>query len=352
MNRVYLMLRDNIQSGPYSFDELLQQQLLASDLIWVEGKSTAWAYPYEIEDLKSSLTGPSVEVISLPSIIPVAAKAEKPAIAQPKLEVEKELLKIPPKPVKKRKDEIELRAEELRKKALAFSQYHKNHQIPAFHESETFRPYVNENDAVYFVHHKNERRAPVGEILVAAMVLGLIVLGWYGGADKYFFQSKSPGINTVASKMVTNDIHAAALGAKEPPTQVADTTNVILADSSITTENMNYNAGYSAPRSSQKNLITARIDSQAIQQEKQFRDPAAETPKKEIEKPQENKKVFADNAENDTTDKADKKTVADTRKNLEEKKEGDQPPQVKEEDDKKKGGLFKGLFRKKKKDKD
>jgi hypothetical protein len=358
MNRVYLLLRDNIQTGPYSFDELLQQQLLASDLIWAEGKSTAWAYPYEIEDLKGSLTGQAVEAISLPSVRPVAVKPEKPVTEQPKVETETELPKIPAKPVKKRKDEIEIRAEELRKKAMAFSQYHKDHHLPAFHESEEFRPYVNENDAVYFVHHKNERRAPVGEILVAAMVLGLIVLGWYGGADKYFFQRRSPAINTVASQMVTNDSHAAALSVKNQQPEVADTTNVIATDS-VATHTVNYSTAYTSKAASQINTAAGSTDSQLVLSHNQ--QLAGETSNKElnkeIEKPvvTEKKRSEPEVIEKDTTERSEKKEAAtETRKKEEEKKPEPQPAQVNNDEDKKKGlgGVLKGLFKKKKKDKE
>ncbi|MDO6434502.1 hypothetical protein Q4E93_28075 [Flavitalea sp. BT771] len=47
----YLLLRDNKQSGPYSFDELKEKGLKAYDLVWIEGKSAAWRYPSEIEEL-------------------------------------------------------------------------------------------------------------------------------------------------------------------------------------------------------------------------------------------------------------------------------------------------------------
>jgi hypothetical protein len=353
MNRVYLLLRDNIQSGPYTFDELLQQQLLASDLIWVEGKSTAWAYPYEIEDLKGSLTGQAVEPISLASVRPVAVKADKPETEQPKVETEKQLPKIPAKPVKKRRDQIEIRAEELRKKALAFSQYHKDHHIPAFHETDEFRPYVKENDAVYFVHHKHERRAPVGEIMVAAMVLGLIVLGWYGGADKYFFQRKSPAINTVASQMVTTDMHAAALSVKNQQPQDADTTNVVATDSAAL-QPANYPTGYTGKTSSQLNTAVATsTDSQAVVPVSQ-QQLTLETPNKEFEKPvvTEKKRSEPEVTEKDTTEK--KEAAVETKKKDDENKTETQPEQVEENDDKKKGlgGVLKGLFKKKKKDKE
>ena len=48
----YLLLRDNKQSGPYTFDELTAKGLKAYDLIWIEGKSAAWRYPSEIQELK------------------------------------------------------------------------------------------------------------------------------------------------------------------------------------------------------------------------------------------------------------------------------------------------------------
>jgi hypothetical protein len=55
----FLLLRSNKQSGPYSTEELQQMGLKPYDLIWVEGKSAAWRYPGEIEELKSF--APAVE---------------------------------------------------------------------------------------------------------------------------------------------------------------------------------------------------------------------------------------------------------------------------------------------------
>jgi hypothetical protein len=49
---MYLLLRNNKQSGPYSFEELKSMGLKAYDLVWSEGKSAAWRYPCEIEELK------------------------------------------------------------------------------------------------------------------------------------------------------------------------------------------------------------------------------------------------------------------------------------------------------------
>ena len=49
MDKVYLLLRNNQQTGPFTIGELLQQQLQPSDMIWIEGKSTAWTYLSELE---------------------------------------------------------------------------------------------------------------------------------------------------------------------------------------------------------------------------------------------------------------------------------------------------------------
>ncbi|HLZ87730.1 MAG TPA: hypothetical protein VKQ52_10830, partial [Puia sp.] len=56
---MYLLLRNNKQSGPYSFEELKGMGLKAYDLVWLEGKSAAWRYPCEIDEL--SAFAPQVE---------------------------------------------------------------------------------------------------------------------------------------------------------------------------------------------------------------------------------------------------------------------------------------------------
>jgi hypothetical protein len=55
----YLLLRDNKQTGPYDLDELRTKGLKAYDLVWIDGKSAAWRYPSEVEELKSF--APAVE---------------------------------------------------------------------------------------------------------------------------------------------------------------------------------------------------------------------------------------------------------------------------------------------------
>ncbi|ULQ53969.1 hypothetical protein [Flavihumibacter fluvii] len=48
----YRLLRNNRESGPYSQQDLIDLGLKAYDLIWMEGKSSSWKYPSEVESLK------------------------------------------------------------------------------------------------------------------------------------------------------------------------------------------------------------------------------------------------------------------------------------------------------------
>jgi hypothetical protein len=48
----YLLLRNNKESGPYSVDDLMELGLKPYDLVWVKGKSAAWRYPSEVDELK------------------------------------------------------------------------------------------------------------------------------------------------------------------------------------------------------------------------------------------------------------------------------------------------------------
>jgi len=53
----YLLLRDNKQTGPYTAQELAAKGLKPYDLVWLEGKSAAWRYPGELEELKAFAPG-------------------------------------------------------------------------------------------------------------------------------------------------------------------------------------------------------------------------------------------------------------------------------------------------------
>lgn len=55
MQKIYVLLRNDKQTGPYSLQELIQFNLKPYDLIWIEGKSAGWYYPQEIGALQPYL---------------------------------------------------------------------------------------------------------------------------------------------------------------------------------------------------------------------------------------------------------------------------------------------------------
>lgn len=51
-NKVYRLLRNNKEQGPFTADELIQKNLKPFDLIWADGRSAAWSYPTEMAEFK------------------------------------------------------------------------------------------------------------------------------------------------------------------------------------------------------------------------------------------------------------------------------------------------------------
>jgi len=176
MERVYLLLRNNQQTGPFTIDELLQQQLKPSDMIWVEGKSAAWTYLSELELI--------------------------PFTKDPELNQRNEVLK--------NEDEIERKAEELRQRVLASARraYFPIHAT----EIETYAsPYRLPDEELQIVDHRKERiikrNAVFGEFLLTCIVIGLFVVGIYKG--KSFLGAKDKVQNSVATQLDTGDQHTA-----------------------------------------------------------------------------------------------------------------------------------------------
>ncbi len=87
MNKCYLLLRNNKETGPFSIAELLQLSLTPKDLVWVQGKSAGWRYPAEIDELKEVLVTenlPLEPVANNKQEEPVAAGLPKERKTSPK----------------------------------------------------------------------------------------------------------------------------------------------------------------------------------------------------------------------------------------------------------------------------
>jgi hypothetical protein len=125
MQKVYLLLRNNQQTGPHSLEELLQLNVKPFDLIWVEGKSYGWSYPSEIETLKPFVTAASSQKIETP---PVQQPSTEPSLPNRNKAVPKKIFVslptgsvIAPASSSQAPDAIEQKAEELRKRIQSYS---------------------------------------------------------------------------------------------------------------------------------------------------------------------------------------------------------------------------------------
>jgi hypothetical protein len=124
MEKVYLLLRNNQQTGPHSLEELLQLQLKPRDLVWVEGKSYGWSYPTEIDTLqpyvKDTASAPKPQsqanAVSEPERVP---NPRQPSHNKVYVSMPGGGVPFQSEPVSQ--DPIEQKAEELRKRIQSYS---------------------------------------------------------------------------------------------------------------------------------------------------------------------------------------------------------------------------------------
>ena len=94
MQKIYVLLRNDQQTGPYSLQEIIQFDLKPHDLIWMEGKSAGWYYPQEIGALHPYLRflpqkqKPAVQTTpaAKPVFVAPPIVKEEPRLATPVLE--------------------------------------------------------------------------------------------------------------------------------------------------------------------------------------------------------------------------------------------------------------------------
>jgi len=172
MQRVYLLLRNNEELGPFTIGELLQQNLQSTDMLWIEGKSNAWAYLSELQ-----LT---------------------PFINDP----------IENKELTSSNDtnEIERKAEELRKKVLSYTPHH--YYMPqASLQNENDSSTPSAYDDIRFVDHRKERKSNVVyEALVTIVVIVITAGAIYEGRTVF---NKNAAEGSVVTRIISGDEHKA-----------------------------------------------------------------------------------------------------------------------------------------------
>jgi hypothetical protein len=151
MQRVYWLLRHNQEIGPFTIDELMQQSIVATDLIWVDGAAHAWAYPKEIPEIAQRI---------------LASKETKP---QPK-----------------NSDEIERKADQLRRQILAYRPVYfakPKKEQPVEWREDTLLEQAKEQ--IEFTSH-SYRKKPAYDYVVAALVTVTMAASLYGGRTLLF----------------------------------------------------------------------------------------------------------------------------------------------------------------------
>jgi hypothetical protein len=196
MHKVYLLLRNNKQLGPYSLDELLQQSLKPFDLVWVEGRSAGWRYPTEIDTLKPYVAA-EPEALTEPVLHSAAINAPVAVITEPavKNQVYVRLPSTPDNmaPVGEKKEEEESMAEKLEKKAAALYQraqaYASGEKKPSVDAPETEIKYsrsledIKEEYSSWLYTQRTGRkknlRVNKRVLLLSAGFLGICLAGYY-----------------------------------------------------------------------------------------------------------------------------------------------------------------------------
>ncbi|HEY1112636.1 MAG TPA: hypothetical protein VGE66_03715 [Chitinophagaceae bacterium] len=239
MQKIYLLLRNNNQLGPFTIEELLEQEILPADLVWIEGKSHAWSYASELNLLK--LARNSGEGVHYPP--PGQAHSSVHSAPHGKRKYPRfrrsEIVPPPPSPEQKPRPagpltpapmssafsegDVERKAEELRQRALAAERmFHHRQPTPA---PTPFQPDLvgaAEND-IELVYHKRGLNIPFPQILVGGMVIAMLVAGWYG---QPLFRQKIDTVDATATPLMTTQENTAAapFGPDPLPAVLTDTT--------------------------------------------------------------------------------------------------------------------------------
>lgn len=176
MGKVYLLLRNNIESGPFSIDELLQQKIAASDLIWIEGESLTWQEPSQIMELGvGSMSLPENKNVFCQSpapvsqVIPYGQKTEGKIIP---IFYNREAASF----ARSQGGKIEKRASNIDNNALSVGH---DQAITGSYENSFSYQQEKKIDLVFY--KKNRKNVVLPEIISACLVTAFIAVGIYGG---------------------------------------------------------------------------------------------------------------------------------------------------------------------------
>jgi hypothetical protein len=304
MEKVYLLLRNNVQSGPFSYAQLVKHSLKPSDLVWVEGESTAWLTPAELEATQNKKRT-EVFVDTVPAVVPAATKQPPP--------------KFTP--------------------TFVYPYSFKKNTADTITSEKSFvkQNLLTEGEQLDFrVHKKGARMVSLDQLAAVGFIALVLTTAWYGRHQ--FFAVQEQTLSSVAPAAFVSE---ESFAAKQPiiqsnapvmPDSLLSTSTVSGTKTEINTSKNRIPAAAS-PYTGQSATETVSTETAAIADKPQpikQKDPQSEPPVVEKETP----KVAV--AETPVTKKEEAVTAA---------------PEETDESKKKKsfGQAIKGIFKKKKK---
>lgn len=250
MNKVYLLLRDNRETGPFTIDELIQQQLKPADLIWVEGKSVAWCYPYEMDELKAHVAyKPKLQVVPSSNPSMVSTRNDNPQRAQ--------VFPIPAVAASYQPDEIEAKADQIRTNVISFAQQNTLPYVRTANTEPSSGGVWTNQERIQFVHHTRKKYVTLPQLIATGLITVLLASAWYG--DWSTIRVKPNTVTIAAAPAAFNEEKP------QPPVQTTlmalpDSQSLAIAESGSTTYPVSNTTGSANPVKK-----TAKPDSGIVQ---------------------------------------------------------------------------------------
>ena len=298
MQKIYLLLRNNTQLGPFSIEELLEQELLPTDMVWIEGKSLGWSYATELSLLRlarnshteghkpaSGTAHPAAHAAGGKRKHPRVRKGMVPPLHHPASESSAAPLPAPMSSAFSPGD-VERKAEELRQRALAAERtHHYKAPTPVKEVYTPALPDTEEGDIELIYHKRRSFHIPFPQILVGGMVTAMFIAGWYG---KPLFRPRVDTVNSTATPLMHTEENTAQAPRSARPQPLPVVTDSAAVQDSLQPTTALY-AGVSAPRPARTTEQTAAEPAATQPEINTTQPPVAETEKPKAEEPAESK---------------------------------------------------------------
>ena len=207
MNKRFLLLRNNIETGTYTIDELLLQNLQPSDLIWVEGESNSWETPSQIIYLKTRQTQLNASDQDSCLVQPASFIAPAP-VEKNRIHFEpssfNNITQSKPSPIPA-VDDLEKRAEEIKAKALS-------HAAPNLYQKPILeeRTYPKttallEEDSIELVVHNRRKYFTLPQLIAAGLITFVVAAGINGAWSPINPQQEKSTVVTAAPILLSEE---------------------------------------------------------------------------------------------------------------------------------------------------